>query len=140
VKRSNIIIAAAAAALLAGCAGANNSPVGLLDVQRLMANWPQYNTANNQMLADERAIEVGKGSPSQKQRQIAQMNQRYASLSQQLVKQVQDAAAKVAQQKNLKLVVTREFVGYGGVDITPDVEKAMGITESSASPAPSGSP
>jgi hypothetical protein len=33
-------------------------------------------------------------------------------------------------------VVTREFVGYGGVDITPDVEKAMGITES-ASPSPS---
>jgi type IV pilus biogenesis protein CpaD/CtpE len=140
VKRSNIIIAAAAAALLAGCAGGTSSPVGLLDVQRLMANWPQYNTANNQMLADERAIETGKGSTAQKQQQIAQMNQRYASLSQQLVKQVQDAAAKVAQQKNLKLVVTREYVGYGGVDITPDVEKAMGITESSASPAPSGSP
>ena len=124
--------------MLAGCGG-SSSPVGLLDVQRLMANWPQYNTANSQMLADERAIQTGKGSNADKQRQLIQMNQKYASLSQQLVKQVQDAAAKVAQQKNLKLVVTREYVGYGGVDITPDVEKAMGITETS-SPAPSTSP
>lgn len=138
MKKSRILIAAVAAALLAGCGG-GSSPVGLLDVQRLMANWPQYNTANNQMIADERAIQTGKGSNADKQRQLIQMNQKYASLSQQLVKQVQDAAAKVAQQKNLKLVVTREYVGYGGVDITPDVEKAMGITET-ASPAPSTSP
>jgi hypothetical protein len=27
--------------------------------------------------------------------------------------------------------VTREFVGYGGVDITPDVEKMLNITEAS---------
>lgn len=136
MKKSSIVIAAIAAALLAGCSGGGSSSVGLLDVQRLMANWPQYNTANNQMLSDERAIQTGKGSNSQKQQQLADMSKKYASLSQQLVKQVQDAAAKVAQQKNLKLVVTREFVGYGGVDITPDVEKAMGITET-ASPSPS---
>lgn len=134
-----MLIAAIAAALLAGCSGGGSSPVGLLDVQRLMANWPQYNTANTQMLEDERAIQTGKGSNAQKQRQLADMSKKYASLSQQLVKQVQDAAAKVAQQKNLKLVVTREYVGYGGVDITSDVEKAMGITET-ASPSPSTSP
>jgi Skp family chaperone for outer membrane proteins len=130
-----MLIAALAAALLAGCAG-NTSPVGLIDVQRITANWPQYTNANNQMLADERAVETGKGSPQQKQRQVAQMQAKYSAISQQLVSQIKDAAAKVAQQKNLKLVVTREFVGYGGVDITPDVEKAMGITES-ASPSPS---
>lgn len=138
MKKTTLLTAALAAALLAGCGGGNSSSVGLLDVQRLMANWPQYNTDNQQMLADERAIETGKGSNASKQRQVAQMSQKYAALSQKLVKQVQDAAAKVAQQKNLKLVVTREFVGYGGVDITPDVEKAMGITETS--PAPSSSP
>jgi Skp family chaperone for outer membrane proteins len=88
------------------------------------------------MLADERAVETGKGSRQQKQRQVMQMQAKYAAISQQLVSQIKSAAAKVAQQKNLKLVVTREFVGYGGVDITPDVEKAMGITES-ASPSPS---
>jgi Skp family chaperone for outer membrane proteins len=135
VKKNTVLIAALAAALLAGCT-ANTSPVGLIDVQRITANWPQYANANNQMLADERAVETGKGSPAQKQRQVAQMQAKYAAISQQLVSQIKDAAAKVAQRKNLKLIVTREFVGYGGVDITPDVEKAMGITES-ASPSPS---
>jgi Skp family chaperone for outer membrane proteins len=139
VKNTKIVcIAAFAAAALTGCTGGGSTPVGLIDVQRLTANWPQYTNAQNQLLADERAIEQGKGSQQQKQRQVLQMQAKYAQISQQLVNQIKDAASKVAQQRNLKLVVTREFVGYGGTDITPDVEKALGITESS--PAPSSSP
>lgn len=135
MKKSIVIIAALAALALTACAP--SSPVGLLDVQRLTANWPQYNNVQNQLLADQRAIETGKGSQQQKVKQAAQLQAKYAALSQQLVNQIKDAAAKVAQQKNLKLVVTREFIGYGGTDITPDVEKQMGITESSASPSSS---
>lgn len=131
-----MMIAALAAASLAACA-ANSSPVGLVDVQRITANWPQYINANNQMLADERAIATGSGSNSDKQRRAAQMQAKYAQISQQLVSQIRDAAGKIAQQKNLKLVVTREFIGYGGVDITPDVEKQLNIKETAA---PSASP
>jgi Skp family chaperone for outer membrane proteins len=134
VKKSIVIIAALAALTLTACG--QSSPVGLLDVQRLTANWPQYNNVQNQLLADQRAIETGSGSNAQKAKQVAQLQAKYASLSQQLVNQIKDAATKVAQQKNLKLIVTREFIGYGGTDITPDVEKQMGITES-ASPSPS---
>jgi len=135
VKKSIVIIAALAALMLTACAP--SSPVGLLDVQRLTANWPQYNNVQNQLLADQRAIETGRGSQQQKVKQAQQLQAKYAALSQQLVNQIKDAAAKVAQQKNLKLVVTREFIGYGGTDITPDVEKQMAITESSASPSAS---
>ena len=39
------------------------------------------------------------------------------------------------EQRQLKLVLTREGVGYGGVDITADVEKALNITEK-ATPTP----
>ncbi|HKU68350.1 MAG TPA: hypothetical protein VJP85_11295 [Candidatus Baltobacteraceae bacterium] len=134
MKKSIVIIAAMAALALTACAP--SSPVGLLDVQRLTANWPQYNNVQNQLLADQRAIETGSGSQQQKAKEAAQLQAKYSALSQQLVNQIKDAAAKVAQQKNLKLVVTREFIGYGGTDITPDVEKQMGITES-ASPSPS---
>jgi len=56
----------------------------------------------------------------------------------QLTDQIRAAAAKVAAKKNLKLVLTREGVGYGGTDITAEVEKDLGITET-ASPKPSGS-
>lgn len=132
-----IVSFAALAALMAGCA-AHSSPIGLLDVQRLTANWPQYTNAQNQLLADERAVESGGGSASQKRSEAAQLQAKYGKISEQLVSQIRTAAQKIAQQKNLKLVLTREFVGYGGTDITPDVEKALGITETS--PAPSSSP
>ena len=134
MKKSIVIIAALAALTLTACG--QSSPVGLLDVQRLTANWPQYINVQNQLLADQRAIETGKASEAQKRKEAQQLQAKYSALSEQLVKQIKDAAAKVAQQKNLKLVVTHEFIGYGGTDITPDVEKQMGITES-ASPSPS---
>jgi Skp family chaperone for outer membrane proteins len=134
VKKSIVIIAALAALTLT--AFGQSSPVGLIDVQRLTANWPQYINVQNQLLADQRAIETGKASPAEKRKEAQQLQAKYSALSEQLVKQIKDAAAKVAEQKNMKLVVTHEFIGYGGTDITPDVEKQMGITES-ASPSPS---
>jgi len=42
---------------------------------------------------------------------------------------VSSAAEQVATQRHFKLVVTRELVGYGGTDITPDVERILKITE-----------
>ena len=134
MKKHIVFIAALAAAALSGCGG-GGSPIGLVDVQRLTANWPQYTNAQNQLVADQRAIASGRGSSSSKQRQIVQLQQKYAQISNQLVSQVKDAATKIAQQKQLSLVVTREFVGYGGTDITPDVEKLLGITEK-PSPTP----
>jgi len=129
VKKHIVFIAALGAALLAGCAGSASSPVGLVDVQRLTANWPVYTNAQNQLVADQRAIAASRGSNADKQRQVMALQQRYSQLSNQLVSQVRAAAAKVAGEKQLKLVVTREFVGYGGTDITGDVEKLLGITE-----------
>ena len=52
-----------------------------------------------------------------------------------LSQQIRDAAGKIASERQLKLVLTREGIGYGGVDITSDVEKALNITEK-ASPSP----
>lgn len=134
MKKQNIVLTIfLTAALLGGCTA--GSSIGLVDVQRLTANWPLYTNAQNQLIADERAIATGKGSKSQKQQQALQLQQRYTQVSNQLVTQVKDAAAKIAQEKKLQLVVTREFVGYGGTDITPDVEKLLGITEK-ATPTP----
>jgi len=128
VKKQLVFIAALGAALLAGCAG-SASPIGLVDVQRLTANWPVYTNAQNQLVADQRAIASSKGSNADKQRQATALQQRYAQISNQLVSQVRAAAAKVAGQKQLKLVVTREFVGYGGTGINGAVEKELGLTE-----------
>ena len=134
MKKQSIVIATLAAALLAGCG--TSSPVGLVDVQRIVANWPMYQNYQAQLIGDEQAIEQKKESVAQKRRDAIALQIRYAKITDQLTQQVRDAASKIAAAKNLKLVVTREGVGYGGTDITPEIEKALNITEK-ATPSPS---
>jgi Skp family chaperone for outer membrane proteins len=133
-KQQTIIIATLAAALLGGCAAP--SPVGTVDVARIVANWPDYQTDQAQLTNDVQAIAASKQSNAEKQRAQAAIQAKYAKITDQLTQQIRDAAGKVAAEKQLKLVVTREGVGYGGTDITADVEKAMNITEK-ATPTPS---
>jgi Skp family chaperone for outer membrane proteins len=133
-KRHTIIIATLTGALLAGCGA--SSPVGTVDVARIVANWPEYQTDQNQLLGEEQAIAASKQSTANKQKAAAAMQAKYAAITTQLTQQIKDAAGKVAADKQLKLVVTREGVGYGGTDITADVEKVMNITEK-ATPTPS---
>jgi len=136
VKKNYIAIIALTAASFAGCAA--SSPVGLVDVQRIVANWPEYQTYQSQLMAEEQTIAGGKGSASSKQTAAIALQKKYAKITDQLTQQIRDAATKIASDRQLKLVVTREGIGYGGVDITPDVEKSLNITEKT-SPAPSGS-
>ena len=134
MKIQTIVITTLAAVLLAGCG--SSSPVGLVDVQRIVANWPTYQNYQNQLVLDEQAIAQKKESLQQKRRDAIALQVRYAKITEQLTQQVRDAATKIAQEKQLKLVVTREGVGYGGVDITPEIEKVLNITEK-ATPSPS---
>jgi Skp family chaperone for outer membrane proteins len=137
VKKNTIIATLAAAAAVAisvgGCA--NRSPIGLVDVGRIVANWSEYQSDQQQLLADEKTIASSKASTAQKRRQAFALQQKYTKITDQLTQQIRDAAGKIAQQRQLTLVLTREGVGYGGVDITADVEKALNITEK-ATPTP----
>jgi Skp family chaperone for outer membrane proteins len=130
--KTKLLLISLAAAMFAGCA--NSSPVGLVDVNRIVQNWAVYQSFQQQLLTDEQAIAQSKAPASVKQRQAAILQKKYQGITDELTKQIRDAATKVAQQEHLTLVVTKEGVGYGGVDITKDVEKAMNITEK-ATPA-----
>lgn len=136
MKKQYIILAALAAVIATGCGA--SSPIGLVDVNRIVNNWPEYQNYQNQLYADEKTIASGRGSTAQKQQAVLAMQRKYTKITEQLTQQIRDAASKIASDKQLKLVVTREGIGYGGVDITPDVEKSLNIVEK-ASPAPSGS-
>jgi hypothetical protein len=135
VKRYSRIAILSVAALLAACG--THSSVGLVDVQRLVANWQEYQGYQNQMFAEERSISSRRESASHKQRDAIDLQRKYSKITDRLSQQIRDAAGKIATQRQLKLVMTREGVGYGGVDITGDVEKALNITEK-PSPSPSG--
>lgn len=127
------ILLLCAAAILAGCA--TRSPIGLVDVQRIVANWPEYQGYQSQLYSDERSIQSRRESSGRKQREALSLQRKYSKVTDQLSQQIRDAAGKIAMQRQLKLVLTREGIGYGGVDITSDVEKALNITEK-ATPTP----
>ena len=126
-----IIYFAVALATLAGCATQTDSSVATIDLTRIQNNWPKFINYSNQLASDTASIQRSAGSQQQKARELDELRRRYVSMQNEVSGDVRDAAAKVADQRHIKLVVTRQFVGYGGVDITPDVEKLLNITEAS---------
>jgi len=125
----------AATLLLVGCAH-KQSPVAIVDTQRLLQFWPKFQNDNNQLSVDMQTIDRSHSSSDQKGRERAALQQRYARIQSELTQEVRSAATQVAKGKNFQLVVTRQYVGYGGTDITPDVEQILKITETSPSPNP----
>lgn len=119
--------------MLAGCGA--SSPVGLVDVQRIVANWPEYQGYQNQLYSDERSIQSRREGAARKMHDALLLQRKYARVTDQLSQQIRDAAGKIASERQLKLVLTREGIGYGGVDITTEIEKALNITEK-ATPTP----
>jgi Skp family chaperone for outer membrane proteins len=121
------------ATTLAGCAA--HSSIGLVDVQRIVSNWPEYQGYQTQLVTEERSIASRRESARRRQSDALALERKYAKVTDKLSAQIRDAAGKIASQSQLKLVLTREGIGYGGVDITSDVEKALNITEK-ATPTP----
>jgi Skp family chaperone for outer membrane proteins len=135
VRKIAILPLVVFAIALAGCGGKPNSQIGIVDLTRIAANWPKFENYNNQIQADAFAIETSKEPESQKQKQRAELQQRFAQYQREITGDIASAAAQVANQKKLKMVFTRQGVGYGGVDITSDVEKLLNISEK-ATPKP----
>jgi Skp family chaperone for outer membrane proteins len=133
VKR--FILPAAALLALAGCAQQQTSQIATVDIARITSNWPKFINYNNQLASDTDAINRSSASARDKQRQLDGLRQRFTNMQNEVTNDVRNAAEQVASDRHFKLVVTREFTGYGGVDITGDVEKILKITEKS--PAPS---
>ena len=134
---NRFVFAALAASLLAmtACSKPPSSDIGLVDVARLTSNWPKFLNYQNQLNADMAAIKNSNASNNQKQRQMQGLQYRFQTNQTELTNNVRDAANQVANDKHLRMVFTRQFVGYGGIDITPDVEKILQIVEK-ATPSP----
>lgn len=124
-----IIIAATACAALSACAGQSTSSVATVDLNRIQANWPKFINYSNQLASDTDAINRSNASPKAKAASLEQLRRRYVDMQNEVSGDVRSAAETIANDKHYKLVVTRQFVGYGGVDITGDVEKILKITE-----------
>ncbi len=136
ISGARALLAATFLASLCACGGGGSqSNIGLVDVQRIAVNWPKFQNYQNQLAADAQTIERSNRSANDKSQARAQLQQRFARAQAELTSDVSDAAKQVAADKHLTYVFTRQYVGYGGVDITPDVEKILKIEEK-PSPTP----
>ncbi len=123
-------------ALLFVACSHKQSPVGIVDTQRLSQYWPKFQNYNNQLSFDMQTIDKSNASADQKARERAALQQKYGQIQSELTQEVRNAVTQVAKVKNFQLVVTRQYVGYGGTDITSDVEQILKITETSPAPSP----
>lgn len=137
MNKHHLALAALAIAMVGttGCANQPKSNIGLVDVPRITSNWPKFQNYQNQLNADVATIQQSRASDNEKQRQLAQLQSRFQAGQNELTGDVTDAAKQVAGDRHLTFVFTRQYVGYGGVDITSDVEKILKIEEK-ATPKP----
>ena len=122
-------------ASLCACSNGPKSDIGLVDTSRLMQNWPKFQNYQNQLANDAQTIDRSTKSANEKARARAQLQDRFAKAQTELSDDVSTAAKQVAADKHLTYVFTRQYVGYGGVDITTEVEKILKI-EDKGTPAP----
>jgi Skp family chaperone for outer membrane proteins len=130
------LVATTALASLCACGNnASKTDIGLVDVQRISQNWPKFQNYQNQLANDAQTIERSRKSDRDKSQARAQLQARFAQAQRELSDNVTAAAKQVAADKQLTYVFTRQYVGFGGVDITADVEKILKI-EDKSTPAP----
>ncbi len=115
--------------MLGGCAQKVQTPVALVDTGRIQSNWPKFQNYSNQFSADIAAIDRSREPTTRKQHDLFALQSRYAKIQHDLAQEVRGAASQVAHDKNYQLIVTKENVGYGGTDITTDVEQVLKIQE-----------
>ena len=135
MNKRAVAAALLSATILVACAH-KQSPVAIVDTQRLAQYWPKFQNYNNQLSVDMQTIDRSRTSQDEKARARAALQQKYGQIQSELTKEVRNAVTQVAKVKNFQLVVTRQYVGYGGTDITSDVEQILKITETSPSPNP----
>jgi len=122
--------------LLTACGRQAADQVATVDVARISANWPKFMNYQNQLTADADVLERAHMSEQERKRQSDILRKRYDEMQDEVTGDVRRAAEQIAVQRHFKLVTTHETLGYGGVDITADVEKVLKITEASPMPTP----
>ena len=128
-------LAAIVASALAGAGCGNpHAKVAFVNVEVLQSTWPKFINYQNQLQATLYAIQSSKISPSEKQKQLQQLNQQSARWQTEVTNDVKDAVKQIAAKCHYLLVVTRQGTAYGGDDITPDVQSALKIPAASPSP------
>lgn len=112
------------------------STIGYVDLQKALTSHPQAEAAieilkkfQEEREEDLQAKVKGKELSPEERQKVNLLAQKYeqeiaekdAELTRMLIKDIQKMAEKVAKNLNLTIILDRQAVVYGGVDITEDV-------------------
>ena len=129
-------LCAASLLLIAGCTSPSaSSGVATVNIERITAHWNKFSDYEHQLREESQRIAALPGTDDDHRAALEALHDKYAALQSEITTDVRQAANKVAQAQGLHLIVTREFVGYGGRDVTSDIERELGVVET-PSPAP----
>ncbi len=121
-------------ALLGGC-GAKATAIGILDVEKVMADNPKVKALQDELNVKGKALsdqlEQEKAGISAEEYQKLQQTAygEFLKIKQDLETQIDNsikqALEQVSKEKNLGVVLYKNGVAQGGIDITEDVVKKM---------------
>lgn len=116
-------------------AAASESAIGVINYQQVLSQAPDLQkvreTMQNEIQAAQKDFdEKTKGMNDQeKQRYYDQTRERLANREKELmdpvIAKIEAAIKKIADKKGLSVVVDKQTVVYGGVDVTDEVAKAV---------------
>lgn len=124
------------ALFVAQTAFAADAKVGFVDGDRVLREYPKFMAAQKQLAQTAERKEASAHAAFDKEKDEAKKNkivqgwqkemaQEEEKLMRPILQTVNDTVKKVAQQKGISVVVNKNLVYYGGVDLTADVISAL---------------
>ena len=136
-KKTAVLLLALAALFAFGAISyAAEDKVGYVDDMGVLKQYSKFQQAQSQLdeigkkKSNAAKAAFDKEKDEKKKSQIVQtlqleMREEEAKLMNPILKQVSETVAKVAKQKGVTIVVNKVLIYYGGLDLTPDVIKAL---------------
>ena len=137
MKKTAVLLLALAALFAFGAISyAAEDKVGYVDDMGVLKQYSKFQQAQSQLdeigkkKSNAAKAAFDKEKDEKKKSQIVQtlqleMREEEAKLMNPILKQVSETVAKVAKQKGVTIVVNKVLIYYGGLDLTPDVIKAL---------------
>ena len=124
-----------AAVLLSGCAAEKPSTIGIVDMQKVMAENPKIKQMQDQLntkakeltenLEKERATLKPAEFQQKEQAAYAEFMKMKQEFEAQIETQTKKVLEEVAKEKKLGAVIYKNGMAWGGVDVTEDVLKKL---------------
>lgn len=130
-----LLVAVLSVVLLAGCGAEKPSTIGIVDMQKVMAENPKVKLMQEQLnkkaqeltasLEAQRATLKPEEFQQKEQLAYAEFMKQKQEFETQFEAQIQKILEEVAKEKKLGAVIYKNGMAWGGIDVTEDVMKKM---------------